>query len=397
VKTAVPAPNASSQPAGHALRPQALVILAAMLGIAGIASLAAWHGGPRVALTALIGAAAGLALYHASFGFSATWRRLIAERRSLGIRAQIVMIGATILVSFPLLGAGEALGQPVTGFVSPVGLALAVGATLFGIGMQLAGGCGSGTLYTAGGGSLRMLAALAAFIAASLIATADPLGWSGWLSFPAFSLVEAVGPARALAIMLGVLAACYAALLALERGRHGSVAPLVADGTFGLLRGPWPLIAGALALALVNILTLLVAGRPWGITAAFALWGAKLAMPLGLDVSGWSYWRGDPALSASLFSDVTSVMDFGIMLGALAAAGAAGRFRPQGRIPLPSLLAAVLGGLLMGVGARLGTGCNIGAFFSGLASGSLHGLVWLLFALPGSVIGMRLRPRFGLE
>ena len=86
-----------------------------------------------------------------------------------------------------------------------------------------------------------------------------------------------------------------------------------------------------------------------------------------------------------------------IELGAAAAAGLAGAYAPQARIPLPSLAAAALGGLLMGVGARLATGCNIGAFFSGLASGSAHGLVWALCALAGVALGARLRPLFGLS
>ncbi|MCC6716767.1 MAG: YeeE/YedE family protein, partial [Acetobacteraceae bacterium] len=54
-----------------------------------------------------------------------------------------------------------------------------------------------------------------------------------------------------------------------------------------------------------------------------------------------------------------------------------------------------LGGLLMGVGARLSAGCNVGAFLGGASSGSLHGLVWLLACLPGCWLGIRLRPMFG--
>ena len=34
------------------------------------------------------------------------------------------------------------------------------------------------------------------------------------------------------------------------------------------------------------------------------------------------------------------------------------------------LLSAAIGGLLMGIGARLSFGCNIGAFLGGTASGS---------------------------
>jgi len=65
--------------------------------------------------------------------------------------------------------------------------------------------------------------------------------------------------------------------------------------------------------------------------------------------------------------------------------------------PLPSLAAAAIGGLLMGWGARLCFGCNIGAFVGGVASGSLHGWIWFAAALGGCAIGIRLRPLFGLS
>jgi hypothetical protein len=85
--------------------------------------------------------------------------------------------------------------------------------------------------------------------------------------------------------------------------------------------------------------------------------------------------------------DDTSITNLGIILGALIAAGFAGRFEPSLKVPPRSLLAAVIGGLMLG----------IGAFFSGVASSSLHGWVWILFAIPGNWIGAQLRPAFGLE
>ena len=50
----------------------------------------------------------------------------------------------------------------------------------------------------------------------------------------------------------------------------------------------------------------------------------------------------------------------------------------------------------MGYGARIAFGCNIGAFFSGVASTSLHGWLWIATALAGTWIGIHLRPWFGL-
>ena len=108
--------------------------------------------------------------------------------------------------------------------------------------------------------------------------------------------------------------------------------------------------------------------------------------------------RGPSARSAeSILSDTSSLTDFGMMFGAMAAAAASKPFARNPWPPVKSLLAAGIGGLLMGWGARLGFGCNIGAFVGGVASGSLHGWVWFLAALPGCLIGIRLRPLFGLS
>ncbi|MFP3366888.1 YeeE/YedE thiosulfate transporter family protein, partial [Pseudoalteromonas sp. SIMBA_148] len=85
-------------------------------------------------------------------------------------------------------------------------------------------------------------------------------------------------------------------------------------------------------------------------------------------------------LAAPLYTDITTVMNIGIVVGALAAALLAGKFAPKWNIPLRSLVAAVLGGVLLGYGARLAFGCNIGAYFGGISSGSLHGWLWLVMA-----------------
>ncbi|MCG2606925.1 MAG: YeeE/YedE family protein, partial [Achromobacter sp.] len=125
-------------------------------------------------------------------------------------------------------------------------------------------------------------------------------------------------------------------------------------------------------------------------------WGAKALDAMGGDVATWAYWSKQAALGAPLRQDVTTVMDIGLMLGALAAASAAGKFAPVWKVPARSLAGAVIGGLLLGYGARLAFGCNIGAYFSGILSGSLHAWLWLPAAFAGSALGVRLRPLFGL-
>ncbi len=275
----------------------------------------------------LVGTFAGIVLYHAAFGFTSSWRVFITDRRGAGLRAQMVMLAATCLVFFPLLASGSAFGQSLRGSVSPAGVPVLVGAFIFGLGMQLGGGCASGTLYTAGGGSVRMLVTLAAFIVGSVIGTAHVPWWAAQPSWAATSLVTLYGPIVGLMISLGTFAAIAALTLVLERRRHGRLIDPDADKSPTWLRGPWPLVAGAIGLAVVNIATLLLAGRPWGVTSAFALWGAKAAIAMGVPVNTWTYWAAPAqrtALESSVLVDVTSVMNFGIIAGR-AARGVTGR------------------------------------------------------------------------
>ncbi|QBE65436.1 YeeE/YedE family protein [Pseudoduganella lutea] len=358
--------------------------------------------GPNQAALYVVGALLGVSLYHAAFGFTSAWRVFIADGRGAGLRAQMLMLAIGVALFFPALAAGSLFGNPVTGLVSPAGTSVIVGAFIFGIGMQLGGGCASGTLYTVGGGSTRMIVTLVAFIAGSLIGTAHMPFWTSMPQLEPISAVKALGLAPALALNWLVFALIAAITVVVEKRRHGK---LVASHTQPAhtspwLHGPWPLVAGAVALVLLNFATLALSGRPWGVTSAFALWGAKGAALLGVDVGSWTYWstgKNAAALAAPVWRDVTSVMDIGIVLGAMLAAALAGRYAPVWRIPLRSLVAAIVGGLLLGYGARLAYGCNIGAYFSGIVSGSLHGWLWLVVAFLGNVVGTRLRPLFGLE
>ncbi|MDC7787553.1 YeeE/YedE thiosulfate transporter family protein [Rhodoplanes sp. TEM] len=386
-----------------ARRLQPLVVGAAGTALAlGAAGLATVSGG-RIAALWIVGALLGIALYHAAFGFTHGFRVLFAERRSAHVRAQLLLLGTAVLLFYPLLAAGGVLGQPVRGFVFPAGVEVALGAFLFGVGMQLGGGCASGTLYTAGGGSTRMLATLASFVAGATLAAFTYEHWHGLPSLPPIGAVQTLGLAPALAGTLAVLGLLWWIAARTERARHGGIEPIFGGGSAGhgrLWRGPWPFAWAALAIAALELATLLLAGRPWGITQAFALWGSHAVDRLGLDdPTFWAFWeaptRAD-ALLRPLAADITTVMDLGLIVGALLAAGLAGRFAPALRVPLPHLAAAVLGGLLLGFGAIMATGCNISAYVSGIASGSLHGWLWIAAALPGNWAGAKLRPLFRL-
>ena len=389
--------NAAQAIAKTGLFPSRNVLALAMLAIVLICLAAYPHGGLRYVIAVLIGAIAGIGLYHAAFGFTAAWRRIVTEKRGQGLRAQMVLLAVACLFTYPLIAYGPPfpeLGLRSGAWVLPFGITALVGSFLFGMGMQLGGGCGSGTLFTVGGGSSRMVITLASFIVGSLFGTWNLPAWRGLPRIESFSLVREFGAVGAIASILLITGAIWLFSRQIELKTHGGLESPRQTGSF--LTGPWSHTLGILTLVFVSVATILILGRPWGITSGFALWGAKIAHFSGMDVLSWPYWSGGraAAVERSVFANTTSIMNFGIIFGAMMAAAAAGKFAPVLRIGWKNVATAVVGGLLMGYGARLAYGCNIGAYLGGIVSGSLHGWLWGIFAFAGSAVMAKAKLKF---
>ncbi len=160
-----------------------------------------------------------------------------------------------------------------------------------------------------------------------------------------------------------------------------------------VIKDAWSYWTGAILLAVLNISLFSLAGRPWGITGAFANWGAWAYQAVGGHPENWVYFEPASranALGQSLLTNGTSVQNIGIIFGALLAVLLASQFKIKKVKSWKQVAAAVLGGLLMGYGARIAFGCNIGAFFSAIASMSLHGWVFAVFIFIGAWIGSKL-------
>ena len=337
----------------------------------------------RLPALALVGAGIGAVLLRTSFGFAGAFRALVERGDRSGFRAHALMLALATLLMFPILAQGTLWGQAMHGEATPVGIGFAVGALLFGAGMQVGGGCASGTLFALGGGNGKLLGTVAGFVLGSALGAWSMGFWWSLPALPGASLPDLVGFAPALLLQLVALAAMW-----LWAGRGARV------------RTPRLLIAGGLALAVLNAATLVLAGKPWGETSAFALWGSKLFTAAGWDAHAWAYWQRPgftTQLDRTTSLDVTSVMDAAILCGATLAAACAGAFRPRWGGGARAWAGAILGGVAMGYGARLANGCNIGAYFSALAVGNLSGWAWMLLAIAGSWAGIKLRPLFGLD
>ena len=172
----------------------------------------------KLALLFIIGVGLGATLMHAAFGFTGGWRQMIRERRSTGVRAQILLVILTSALFFPILGQFFP-NINAQAALAPFGVSVLVGAFIFGIGMQLGGGCGSGTLFTVGQGQLDMLITLAFFIIGSTIGTAHLHWWLALPSLGAISLIEAFGWVPALMMQTTCLVILYIGSQRLEHKR----------------------------------------------------------------------------------------------------------------------------------------------------------------------------------
>lgn len=343
-----------------------------------------WFVSVRQSLLFIVGIGLGAVLAGARFGFTTGWRNLIDQRDASGVFAQLLLLAVAAAISIPLLAM---FPTELSAALGPPSISLLLGALVFGAAMQIADGCGSGTLYKAGLGIPLNMALLPVFALGSFLGSAHLNWWLGLGAVQPVSLVSEFGAAGALLLtFLGLV------LLGLLSWLWSKKAPTP--------RGLWnkTLLWGGVALALLAVLNLVIAGQPWGVVYGFGLWAAKIAQAAHLFDPAtnvfWSQPVNAQALQQSIFLDLTSITNIGILAGALwiAARKKTGASKP---LSTQQWVIGIIAGFLLGYSSRLAFGCNVGAMVSGISTGSLHGWIWVVMAFLGSLLGVRLRRHYG--
>jgi hypothetical protein len=343
----------------------------------------------RQAVLFLVGIGLGATLAAARFGFTTGWRQLVAERDPSGAAGQLLLLALAALLAMPLL----AYYPEMQAALGPPSISLIVGAFVFGAAMQVADGCGSGTLYKAGLGFPLNMAILPFFALGSFLGSVHLQGWLSLGQLEPVGFVQSWGVTVALLLTGGLLLG-LAALMRLWVG-PGKV--------WFTKRWGW----GAVLLALFATLNLVLAGQPWGVVYGFGLWAGKLVTAAGLfDPSGNAFWsQANQArhLGESVLLDVTSITNIGILAGALwvgmkktpsanqNTSQDTAQDTSQPTLSTQQWAVGLLAGLVMGYSSRLAFGCNVGAMLSGISTGSLHGWIWLPLAFAGTLLGLKVR------
>ncbi len=332
----------------------------------------------RQAVLFLVGVGMGAALAGARFGFTTGWRQLLEQRDPRGVTGQLVLLALASVLCLPLLSQYPEL----TAALGPPSVSLLIGAFVFGLTMQIADGCGSGTLYKAGLGIPLNMGILPLFAFGSFFGSVHVGDWLKLGQLEPIGLVSVFGGTQALLITLAGLV----------------VAGLLVRAWVGPGRTWWDRkwLVGAVALAVLAALNLVIGGQPWGVVYGFGLWAAKIVNAAGLfDPTANAFWSqagNAQRLTESVLMDITSITNIGILGGALwISAKATTATQP---LTTQQWVVGLVAGFLMGYSSRLAFGCNIGAMLSGISTGSVHGWIWVPLALMGTMIGIKVRRHY---
>lgn len=140
----------------------------------------------------------------------------------------------------------------------------------------------------------------------------------------------------------------------------------------------WPFWVGGVLIAFLGVMAF-AWGRPWGVAGGLRVWGDWFFYGIGLY---------DQVPSRALFMSEASILTWGLLFGAFAAALMARQFSIQ-MAPNWELLKGFVGGILMGIGSVMAGGCNVGGFYTALAAGSISGFAMMIGLLIGALIGLK--------
>ncbi|WP_255171289.1 YeeE/YedE family protein [Natrononativus amylolyticus] len=384
-----------------------------------------------LAVSLFVGLSFGVFLQKARFCFVSAFRDFVAFKDTRVLKG--VLAGVFVMTLF--WSAQMATGY-FRGFWTPAwGIGSFIGGFVFGLGMTMAGGCASGTLYRAGQGYVQFWITLlfmgvgyvifalffstfrayyfeplnpapgtslylafpwspaitgAAFVAVGVLAYAFVVGRTQLPDEPAGPSSTTTGERAQLTVAARPVRAVTAGLVSLVAGIRQYLRSFATDDrpVAARLKGTWDARTAGIGMALVASLWFWVHGH-WAITGSEARWAGYLLGGAGVDVQSIEYWGSVLFHEGDITITIDMLMIASLVVGSFLAAWFSGDFRL--RMPkLNRLHNPIVGGLLMGFGSRLAAGCNIANLFSGVALLSVHSFL----AGAGIIVGVYVMTRW---
>jgi uncharacterized membrane protein YedE/YeeE len=389
--------------------------------VAAASILAAWlisREDPDSGAIWILALAFGFTLQRARFCFAAAFRDLFLFGSGANMKGILAGMAVSTLgfaaimhwlVSRPASGA-----LPGEAHILPVGLSVIVGGVLFGLGMVIAGGCVSGTLYRMAEGYVASWVTMGGII---LGLAGLSLTWNWWweaiiskepkIWLPA---TGGLGYTGAVALTLVAIAAIYV-LITWWEARSSVYSPPINRKSSGIpgftqrlagtltsvFKSGWSVVWGGVALGIIAIVMFTV-HMPLGVTGELMYFSHQLLNGIGLGpvvMNGLDGLGGCTAEPGGGLINHTFALTVGVLPGALIGALFAGEFRIRYPRQLRRYVQGIGGGVLMGYSAGLAVGCTIGAFFSAIPSLSVSGWLFGLALAGGAFAGTKVIRRIG--
>ena len=367
-----------------------------------------WRNGFLVLLSGLF----GFILKFGPFGYTCTFKSMIVKQDFSEYRDMLIMLfTGTLLCSifemFPSLRPLFSTNPKLSNSSAPIGLSLVIGSFLFGIGMQLGSGCASGTFVGIGGGFLKAYVVLPFFIIGATIFTLNPF-YHFWSKLPKTKKKVTIPFYCTLLILLALYGITLLVDFLKEKKKkdrkelisddNGDTKQLIppenekdtekdikekeeSKSTIKLYSSLHNVIV-AVSIGIVISLFYLCVGSMIGVMGVFSYIGAYFLKLFGATPEKWDFFNGP--LPKNMFDVTIFNSDLLMAMGAFVAASIKGVFGKSQNKGAMEYVKGMIGGLLMGMGARMAGGCNIGAMTSGITSSSLHGFIWMFSAILGS-------------
>lgn len=368
---------------------------------------------------AFIGLGIGYVLQRSFFGFAGTVKRTWKGNPTLLYAVSLLFGLGAIIFSF-LYSSNTAKFD-----ARPIGLGVAIGALIFGLGMILANGCASGVLTDISQGSIATIIAFVFFVLGAVPGQMlQHTTNSGSLGiYDGYNLLDKWGYApfliATLVMLIGV--SFFGFYISKKiRTKHGRDVQALQEAMnetpdiysewlkknnytdnnwlrlhFNVNVKKWSLYIGAIALMILLVLVFVVNGKGWGVTTSFAKWGGWI---MGLE--GKDVFVDTPNKAASMdkgiLFDAGSFRNFGIILGALIFVFISNRLvidtkefkKRTTKEHVVRYSVAVIAGFMLGFGARIADGCNAGQLCNGIMTGSLSAWLFGIMMTFGGIAGV---------
>jgi uncharacterized protein len=346
----------------------------------------------------LIGAAFGWSLQRGRFCINSAFREVLFQDytmlRAYMLAVVVAMVGANFIESAGLLQpaadgtAGELYRQAFVPWAN------VIGGYVFGMGIVLAGGCGSGILYRVGEGSLAYVLAVFGFLFGILVtkfgflkpvyeALISQVVYLGEDTTPTLYNIVGVNKWIVIAVVSIVL------LFFVYQGRPFKKAK---KGYAWHLVG---ILAGAIAVAAFWASDF-YGGRARGLSFTGPVREFFLAVLWGNSQAASS----DKTLTLlGVTFSWSSLYVLAVPIGGFLSARALQEFKLKVSPP-DEMLKVLLGGFMMGVGAQIGGGCNIGHSLTGVSTLAVSSWVANIFIILGNwtmVYFLLIRPMRDLD